>query len=93
MCLSVRALFWVGRVVVCYLRVRSRVAVCPFGCLFVGCVLPRRVLLVCARLRCLTAIVWCAFCECSRSYCDVVHAGLCGCAFDGDLGCRLLFTV
>ena len=25
--------------------------------------------------------------------CGVVHACLCGCAFDGDLGCRLLFTL
>ena len=25
--------------------------------------------------------------------CGVVHAGLCGCAFDGDRGCRLLFTL
>ena len=90
--LRVRALFWVGRVVVCYLRVRSRVAV-PFGCLFVGCGVLRRVLLVCCGLCCLSAIVWCAFRECSRSYCDMVHAGWCGRAFDGDRGCCLLFTV
>ena len=64
-----------------------------FDCLFVGCALLYRVLLVCYCLCCLAAIVWCAFRECSRSYCGVVHAGLCGCAFDGDLGCRLLFTV
>ena len=69
------------------------VEVCPLGCLFVGCALLCRVLLVCCGLFCLSAIVWCAFRECSRSYCGVVHAGLCGCAFDGDLGCRLLFTV
>lgn len=36
---------------------------------------------------------WCVIRECSRSYCDMVHAGWCGCTFDGDLGCRLLFTV
>lgn len=71
----------------------ARVAVCPHGCLFVGCALLYRVLLVCCCLCCLVDIVWCAFRECSRSYCDMVHAGWCGCAFDGDLGCRLLFTV
>ena len=38
-----------------------------------------------------SAIVWCAFRECS--YCDVVHASLCGCTFDGDRGCRLSLTV
>ena len=94
-CLSVRALF--VRVLSCALfRVgcfATLVAVCPCGCLFVGCSLWWRALLVCGGLCCLSAIVWCAFRECSRSYCDVVHSGWCGCTFDGDLGCRLLFTV
>ena len=46
-------------------RFTARVAVCPLGCLFVGCVLLCRVLLVCCGLFCLSAIVWCAFRECS----------------------------
>ena len=90
--LRVRALFWVGRVVVCYLRVRSRVAV-PLGCLLAVCVRRLGFVFVCCCLCCLTAIVWCAFRERSRADCDMVHASLCGCAFDGGRGCRLLFTV
>lgn len=90
--LRVRALFWVGRVVVCYLRVRSRVAV-PLGCLLVVCVRRLGFVFVCCGLFCLSAIVWCAFRECARADCDMVHAGWCGCAFDGGRGCRLLFTV
>ena len=35
----------------------------------------------------------CAIRERSRADCDMVHASLCGCAFDGGRGCRLLFTV
>lgn len=81
-----RDLFLVGCFTTC-------VAVCPLGCLFVGCVLLCRMLLVCCGLFWLSAIAWRAFRECSRSYCDVVHASLCGCTFDGDRGCRLLFTV
>lgn len=99
-CLSVRAWLCEWRVVVCVLRdlflvgcFTTCVAVCPLGCLFVGCVLLCRMLLVCCGLFCLSAIVWCAFRECSRSYCDVVHASVCGCTFDGDRGCRLSFTV
>ena len=39
-------------------------------------------------------LLWrCVIRECARADCDVVHAGLCECAFDGDLGCRLFFTV
>ena len=90
--LRVRALFWVGRVVVCYLRVRSRVAV-PLGCLLVVCVRRLGFVFVCCGLCCLTAIVWCAFRERACVWCDVVHAGWCGRAFDCDRGCRLLFTV
>lgn len=70
-----------------------RVAVCPLGCLFVGCVLLCCVLLVCCGLFCLSAIACCEFRERSRAGCDVVHAGLCGCAFDGNRDCRLFFTV
>ena len=81
-----RVLFLVG----CF---AALVAVCPLGCLFVGCVLLCRVLPVCCVLVCLTAIACCAFRERSRTWCDIVHAGLCGCAFDGDRGCRLLFTL
>ena len=81
-----RVLFLVG----CF---AALVAVCPLGCLFVGCVPLRRVLPVCCVLVCLTAIACCAFRERSRTWCDIVHAGLCGCAFDGDRGCRLLFTL
>lgn len=86
--------FWgCGYVVVCYLRVRSLVAVCPCGCLFVGCVLLCCVLLVCCGLFCLSAIACCAFRERSCVWCDMVHASLCGCAFDGNSDCRLLFTL
>ena len=53
------------------------VACCPFVAVCIVC-----------RLLC-----GCAFRERSCAYCDMVHVGLCGCAFDGDLGCRLLFTV
>lgn len=98
--LSVRAWLCEWRVVVCVLRdlflvgcFTTCVAVCPLGCLFVGCVLPCRVLPVCCGLFCLSAIVWCAFRERACVWCDMVHAGWCGCTFDGDLGCRLLFTV
>lgn len=91
--LRVRAFWGCGYVVVCYLRVRSRVAVCPLGCLFVGCVLLCRMLLVCGGLFCLAAIACCAFRERSCAYCDMVHAGWCGRAFDGNRGCRLSFTV
>ena len=90
--LRVRALFWVGRVVVCYLRVRSRVAV-PLGCLLAVCVRRLGFVFVCCCLCCLSAIVCCAFRARSRADCDMVHASLCGCAFDGGRGCRLLFTV
>ena len=74
-------------------RFAARIAVCPLGCLFVGCALPCRVLPVCCGLFCLSAIVWCAFRERACVWCDVVHAGWCGRAFDCDRGCRLLFTV
>ena len=39
-------------------RFAARIAVCTLGCLFVGCVLFCRVLLVCCGLFCLAAIVW-----------------------------------
>lgn len=35
----------------------------------------------------------CAFRERACVYCDMVHVGLCGRAFDGDRDCRLFFTV
>ena len=70
-----------------------RVLLRVYAALFVGCVLLCRMLLVCCGLFCLSAIVWCAFRECSRADCDMVHAGWCVRAFDGGRGCRLLFTV
>ena len=79
------ALFRVG----CF---ATRVAV-PLGCLLAVCVRRLGFVFVCCCLCCLTAIVWCAFRERSRADCDMVHASLCGCAFDGGRGCRLLFTV
>ena len=93
--LCLRVVLFAGGCAPCFWRgVLLRLSRCArFGCLFVGCVPLRRLLPVCCVLVCLSAIVWCAFRECSRSYCDVVHASLCGCTFDGDRGCRLLFTV
>ena len=70
-----------------------RVLLRVYAALFVGCVLLCRMLLVCCGLFCLSAIVWCAFRERAFVWCDVVHAGWCGRAFDCDRGCRLLFTV
>lgn len=68
---------WCVRATVCL-----SVAPCPVACCwFVA------VCFVC-RLLC-----GCAFRECSRTACDVVHAGLCECAFDGNRDCRLFFTV
>lgn len=55
-----RDLFLVGCFATC-------VAVCPLGCLLVGCSLPCRVLLVCCGLFCLSAIACCAFLERSRA--------------------------
>ena len=81
-----RDLFLVG----CF---TTRVAVCPLGCLFVGCVLLCRMLLVCCGLFWLSAIAWCAFRERACVWCDMVHVGLCGRAFDGNRDCRLFFTV
>lgn len=60
------ALFRVG----CF---ATLVAVCPLGCLFVGCGLWWRALLVCCGLFWLSAIVWCAFRERSRADCDMVR--------------------
>ena len=93
--LCLRVVLFAGGCAPCFWRgVLLRLSRCArFGCLFVGCVLLCRVLLVCCGLFWLSAIVWCAFRERSRTWCDIVHAGLCGCAFDGDRGCRLLFTL
>ena len=65
----------------------------PRGCLFVGCALRCFVLPVCCCLFWLSAIVWCAFRERTCVWCDMVHVGLCGCAFGGNRDCRLFFTV
>lgn len=69
------------------------IVVRPFDCLFVGCGLRCRVLLVCGCSCCLLAIVWCAFRERACVWCDMVHVGLCGRAFGGNRDCRLFFTV
>ena len=84
-----RVLFRVGVLRRVSWSVRSRV----YAMLFVGCAPPRRVLLVCGGLFCLSAIVWCAFRERTCVWCDMVHVGWCGCAFDGNRDCRLFFTV
>ena len=93
--LCLRVVLFAGGCAPCFWRgVLLRLSRCArFGCLFVGCVPLRRLLPVCCVLVCLTAIACCAFRERSRTWCDIVRAGLCGCAFDGDRGCRLLFTL
>ena len=70
-----------------------RVLLRVYAALFVGCVLLCRMLLVCGGLFCLSAIAWCAFRERACVWCDMVHVGLCGRAFDGNRDCRLFFTV
>ena len=66
----------------------ARAAVClSVAACSVACCLFVAVLVVCRLLW------WCAIRECSRTTCDVVHAGLCECAFDGNRDCRLLFTL
>lgn len=80
------SLFLVGRFAARIVACRAAVCLSAVSC-SVACCWFVAVCVVCRLLW------WCAIRECSRTTCDVVHVGLCGCAFDGNRDCRLLFTL